>query len=172
MAFDTYMIVPGAPGESLVTNLKDIRGRTVTQVPFEVFAFSFGVSDQVTIGSGSGGGTAGKPTLSTFNITRKSDKASLPLFRSSLTGKFLASAQVLMVRAGSSALTIAQYDMTNVFVESMQWSGSSGGDDTPTESVSFTPVIFRYRYVVQNADGSPGPVQTLVYDQSKNTVGP
>ena len=31
----------------------------------------------------------------------------------------------------------SKYDFTDVMVESIQWSGSSGGDDTPTESVSF-----------------------------------
>ena len=30
-----------------------------------------------------------------------------------------------------------KYDFTDVMVESIQWSGSTGGDDTPTESVSF-----------------------------------
>jgi len=29
-----------------------------------------------------------------------------------------------------------KYVFTDVMVESVQWSGSSGGDDTPTESVS------------------------------------
>ena len=33
--------------------------------------------------------------------------------------------------------TFMKYTFTDVMVESIQWSGSSGGDDTPTESVSF-----------------------------------
>ena len=39
-----------------------------------------------------------------------------------------------------------KYVFTDVMVESVQWSGSTGGDDTPTESVSlaFAKVAIEY----------------------------
>jgi len=36
-------------------------------------------------------------------------------------------------------------------VESVQWSGSSGGDDTPTESVSFAFGTVKITYNLQNS---------------------
>ena len=59
MPFSIYMIVPGAAGESTVAGLKDIHGRAITQVPFEVYSFSLGESNPVTFGSGGGAPTAG-----------------------------------------------------------------------------------------------------------------
>ena len=39
-----------------------------------------------------------------------------------------------------------KYEFTDVMVESIQWSGSTGGDDTPTESLSlaFAKVAINY----------------------------
>ena len=46
--------------------------------------------------------------------------------------------------------TYLQYDFTDVMVESIQWSGSSGGDDTPTESVSFAFAKVKITYNKQD----------------------
>ena len=48
-----------------------------------------------------------------------------------------------------------KYTFTDVMVESVQWSGSTGGDDTPTESVSlaFAKVAIEY-----SEAGRRGPV--------------
>ena len=43
------------------------------------------------------------------------------------------------------------YTFTDVMVESIQWSGSSGGDDTPTESVSFAFAKVAISYFKQDA---------------------
>ena len=43
-----------------------------------------------------------------------------------------------------------EYDFTDVMVESIQWSGSSGGDDTPTESVSFAFAKVTIKYSLQD----------------------
>ena len=46
------------------------------------------------------------------------------------------------------------YEFENVMVESIQWSGSSGGDDTPTESVSLAFSKVKIQYKPQKKDGS------------------
>ena len=164
MAFNTYMIIPGVPGEAKSKNLKDIHGAPVTTAPFEVFSFSWGASNPVTIGAGAG---AGKPSVSSFNIMKKNELSSIPLFRSSLTGGALKSAQVLLVMAAGPATTFEQYDFSTVYVESIQWSGSSGGDDTPAESVSFAFTAGRISYLAPNKT-----IQTVQFNLATNQVGP
>jgi type VI secretion system secreted protein Hcp len=76
------------------------------------------------------------------------------LFSSCCTGAHFANAQVVMRKASGTAAkqsTFIQYDFTDVMVESIQWSGSSGGDDTPTESVSFAFAKVEITYNMQNS---------------------
>jgi type VI secretion system secreted protein Hcp len=149
MAFDTYMQVGG--GTVVVGEA------TASGIPagaFEIFSFSWGASNPTTVGTTGGGLSAGKVSVSSFNIMKKSEKSSPILFSSCCTGAHFTSAQVVMRKAaGTSAKqsTFIQYDFTDVMVESIQWSGSSGGDDTPTESVSFAFAKVTITYSVQNS---------------------
>jgi type VI secretion system secreted protein Hcp len=49
------------------------------------------------------------------------------------------------------------YSFKEVFVESIQWSGSSGGDDSPTESVSFSFGACKLQYWPQKKTGGQNP---------------
>jgi type VI secretion system secreted protein Hcp len=53
-------------------------------------------------------------------------------------------------------------------IESIQWSGSSGGDDTPSESVSMAYGELTINYTPQKADGTQGTLVTAKWDQVKN----
>ena len=55
----------------------------------------------------------------------------------------------------------------NVMVESVQWSGSSGGDDTPTESVSFAFGKVTVEYKTQGKDGKLVAGTPVVWDVTK-----
>ncbi len=59
---------------------------------------------------------------------------------------------------GESPVDFLMYEFENVYVESVQWSGASGGDDRPTESLSlaFGKVTVTYTpQADQGATGSP-----------------
>lgn len=168
MAFDTYMIVDGAKvvqGEATATDLKPATGW------FEIFSFSLGASNPTTVGSGSTGLSAGKVSVSSFNIMKKTENSSAPLFQACCNGQHFATASVVMRKAAGASgkqATFLQYDFTDVMVESVQWSGSSGGDDTPTESVSFAFAAVKVGYTPQKtADGSPGTLNTASWDLTK-----
>ena len=136
MAFDTYMQI--ADGTTVVGEA------TASGIPtgaFEIFSFSWGASNPTTVSTTGGGLTAGKVSVSSFNVMKKTEKSSCPLFVACCTGQHYTSALVIMRKAtGTSGQQqiFLQYTFTDVMVESVQWSGSSGGDDTPTESVSFS----------------------------------
>ena len=66
-------------------------------------------------------------------------------------------------------MTFLQYDFTDVMVESIQWSGSSGGDDTPTESVSFAFAKVKVTYNKQ--DDAPAPLRPASRQLGPQTTG-
>ena len=163
MAFDTYITI------------KDIEGEVVAagvEKSIEIYSFSWGVSAPVT--PGSTGGTAlsaGKAQMSSFNIMKKVDKASAKLFQSVADGKQINEATVTMRKAGGDAGQAAflVYEFTDLLVESVQWSGSSGGDDTPTESVSLAFAKCQIEYTMYDLKGTPSKGGQAAWDLHKLT---
>jgi type VI secretion system secreted protein Hcp len=131
MAFDAYLKIEGVDGE---VQSKGMEKTT------EIYSFSFGASNPTSVKSSGGAGlSAGKVELSSFNFMKKLDKTSSVLFQACCTGKHFPKATLSLRKAGGDAgqAVFLEYLLTQVFVDSVQWSGSTGGDDTPTESVSF-----------------------------------
>lgn len=145
MAFDTYLAIADIPGEA--------KGMPGT---IEIYSFSWGASNPVTVGSGSGGISGGKVTISSFNVMKKTDAASTKLFVHACSGKIIPEMTVTMRKQTGSGgqADFLTYKFTQVMVESIQWSGSTGGDDSPTESVSFAFAKVNITYKKQEADGS------------------
>lgn len=158
MAFDTYLEIPDIPGEA-------------TGMPntIEIYSFSWGASNPVTIGSGTGGISAGKVSVSSFNVMKKTDKASAKLFLNACTGAVIAEMTIHMRKqTGAGGQTdFLVYKFTEVMVESIQWSGSTGGDDSPTESVSFAFAKVNITYSGQGADGGLAVLGEAEYDVHK-----
>jgi len=129
MPFDTFLDITGVQGESTA---KDMEGK------IEIYSFSWGASNPTTVGSGKEGLTGGKVAISSFNVMKKTEKSSPVLFAACCIGKHFDKAIVTMRKAGGEAgqKPFLVYTFEDVMIESIQWSGSTGGDDTPTESVS------------------------------------
>jgi type VI secretion system secreted protein Hcp len=147
MAFDSFLDIAGITGESTA---KGFEGKV------EIVSFSWGGSNAITVGSGTGGMSGGKVSLSCFNLMKRTDKASTDLFQGLCSGKHYATATVTMRKAGGEQLQYLTYKFTDVMVESIQWSGSTGGDDTPVESLSLAYSKVEIEYKPQNANGSLG----------------
>jgi type VI secretion system secreted protein Hcp len=149
MAFDTYVVFPKGEikGESTAKGFKDA---------FEIYSFSFGASNPITIGTHSGGASAGKVSVSSFNVMKKTDSASAQLFLNCCTGTHAEEMEVHCRKATGTGgqQDFLTYKFKGVFIESIQWSGSSGGDDTPTESVSFAFSKVEITYKKQDAKGA------------------
>jgi type VI secretion system secreted protein Hcp len=147
MAFDTFLKIesPDLKGESTA---KSFEGQ------IELYSFSWGASNPVTVGSGTSGLGAGRVSVSSFNVMKKTDKASPELFMACCTGKHYGKATVTMRKAGGKQENFLVYTFTEVMVESIQWSGSSGGDDTPAESLSLAFGKVEVSYTAQKPDGT------------------
>ncbi len=146
MAFDAYLKIegPDVAGESKATGFEK---------QIALYSFSWGASNPVTFGSGTGGG-AGKVSVSSFNLMKKTDSASPLLFQSCCKGDHYKKATVTLRKAGGEQINYLVYEFDTVFVESIQWSGSSGGDDTPTESLSLAYAKVTISYQPQTDKGA------------------
>ena len=155
MAYDAFIKFPGVDGES---------SRKGFEKQIEVLSFSLGASNPTTIGAGGGGG-AGKVSISSFNFMKHSDVTSPLLFQKCCAGEHFDKVTVTLNKAGGKApVKFLVYDFEKVFVESVQWSGSSGGDDTPVESVSLAFGKVTVTYTAQNPDGTPGATKIGQWD--------
>jgi type VI secretion system secreted protein Hcp len=166
MAFDAFMWFEGGT--------PPIEGETTDDVfkankAFELYSFSLGASNPVTVGSAGGGMGAGKVSLSSLNVMKKTDNASPTLFNASCRGTHYPKAHVVLRKAGGKQTNYIQFDFVEVMIESIQWSGSSGGDDSPSESASFAYGTLTLSYWPQKPDGTQGTMNSFSWDQLTNT---
>jgi type VI secretion system secreted protein Hcp len=161
MAFDAYLKLDTVDGEST---------RKGFEKWIEIFSFSLGASNPATIGSGAGAG-AGKVSMSALSVMKKSDATSPKLFGACCAGKHFPKASLVLNKAGGDAsVDYIKYEFTEVFVDSVQWSGASGGDDTPTESLSLAFATVHVTYTPQKADGTKGTAVIGGWDVKKNVA--
>ncbi len=146
--WDAYMTVEGVTGESQ---------REGHEGEIELKSFSFGGSNISSVGQGGGGGT-GTVSLSEFSILKMTDATSAELFQHMCDGEHFPTAKVTLYKSGGSAgpLDYLVYDFEEVYVTSVQWSGSEGGDPVPHEQVSFAFGKVGITYAEQNQDGTRG----------------
>ena len=156
MAFDAFIDLDGVKGES---TRKGFEGQ------IELLNFSFGAHNPTTIGSGGGGG-AGKVTLSAFSFNKWTDAASPTLFQACCKGKHFPKCKVTLHKAGGDeAVDYLVYDFEKCYVESIQWSGSSGGSDRPDESVQMAFGKVTITYTPQTETGAKGSPVVASWDQ-------
>ncbi len=163
MAFDAFIKIHGVEGESI---------RKGHEKEIEIYSFSWGASNPTTVGHGTGL-TAGKVSVSSFNIMKKTDKASPSLFQACCIGKTFTDATVTLQKASGNAASpihFLTYKFKDVMVESIQWSGASGGDDTPTESVSLAFGSVQIDYTPQGMEGDASGNASASWDIAKVTT--
>jgi len=164
MAFDAYMKItgPDVAGESTATDMENY---------IEVYSFSWGSSNPSTVGPGSSGISAGRASVSSFNIMKKTETSSPSLFAACCAGQHYKKAEVQLRKATGTdggQKVFLKYTFEDVMVESVQWSGSTGGDDTPTESVSFAFAKVGMEYFKQDTDsGAMKSAGKATWDQTK-----
>lgn len=160
MPFDAYIDIKDVPGESTAKGFEK---------KIELFSFSWGASNPVTIGPGQGGASSGRVSISSFNVMKKTDVASPKLFKACCTGDHWDEMKVsLRKQTGTAGQDVfLLYTFNEVYVESVQWSGSTGGDATPTESVSFAFGKVTVEYKTQGKDGKLVAGTPVVWDITK-----
>lgn len=157
MAFDTWIKFEGIEGEGTASGFEK---------QTEIYSFSWGASNPTTVGASGRGIGASKVSLSSFNIMKKLDSTSPHLFEKCCKGDHVNKVTVTMRKAGGKQEVFHKIEFETCMIESIQWSGSSGGDDTPTESVSIAFLKVSNGYAKQKKEGGVEGMVTKIWDQA------
>jgi len=156
MSVDMFLKLDGIDGESIKTGFEKW---------IEISSFSNGVSNHSLVAHGTGSG-AGKADVSSISMQKMLDAASPFLFIKCATGKHIATGNMVCRESTGDATTQVyyQYDMTEVFIDSVSWGGGAGAGK-PSESLSVSAKKLVISYWPQNADGTLGSKIVKGYDQ-------
>lgn len=135
MAIDTHIKFDGVDGEA---THKDHKGE------IQVLAWSWGLSNatNVTAGGGSGKGKA-EPGEVSFMHTY--DKASPILAKKCAQGAHFKEVVMTSRKAGEGQKDFLKVTLKEVYITSVQPSGSSGGDITENVAMSYGSIDFSYK---------------------------
>jgi type VI secretion system secreted protein Hcp len=160
MGTEIYLKLDGIDGESEKSGAKDY---------IEIFSFSNGASNPTSVAFGTGSG-AGKVDISSLSLQKRLDKSSPILFQNCCQGTHIANGHMFVREATGDSTTeiYYQYDMTEVFVDSISWGGAEGGGK-PTESLSLSSKTLTITYWPQDTSGKLGTKIPFGWDISKNT---
>lgn len=159
MAYDVYLELDGIKGEATA---KGHEGQIA------ILSISWGCSAATTVGAGKGGISASKVQISSFNIMKQLDSSSVPLFQACCTGKHIPKATITFRKqTGDAQEGFLVYKLEDVMIEMLQTSGNSGGDDTPTESVSMAFAKMEVEYKKQGKDGKLTAAGQAAWDLTK-----
>jgi type VI secretion system secreted protein Hcp len=148
MAVDYFLKLDGIQGESQVADHKD---------EIQILSWSWGAT-QVSSVAGTGGSGAGKADLSDFSIMAYFDKSTPKFFKSICAGTHIKTGTMSAIKAGADGKPYLKVDFKELFVHSLQISGSS---EIPSVSISFSYNEIKIDYSTQNEQGnlaSTGPV--------------
>jgi len=157
MAVDFFFKLAGIEGESLDDKHKN---------EITVMSFSWGAS-QTTSVSGSGGSGAGKATLADLSIMKNYDASSAPMYKALLLGTHIATGVLTAVKSGADGSPFLTISLGEVFVTSIQVSGSS---EVPMESVSFSYNTIKTQYSQQDETGKLLAKAAINYNLKGNVV--
>ncbi|MFP5230378.1 MAG: Hcp family type VI secretion system effector [Acidobacteriota bacterium] len=155
MAVDYYLKLDQIKGEAADSNFKD---------QIQILSWSWGAS-QVSSVAGTGGSGAGKADLSDFSIMAHFDKSTPKFFNAIITGEHIKTGTMSAVKAGAKGKPYLKVDFKELFVTSLQISGSS---EVPTVSISFTYNEIKIDYSAQNEEGNLESTGPVTYNLKEN----
>ena len=120
---------------------------------WQLFSFSWGVSHPVQVG----GGPPGQPSFSDLSLLKKLDSASVGALLKVAQGSPFGAVYLSFVENSGAPFLSYEIKMETVYFSSIQHSGSAGGDDRPTESVSFSYGKITWTYYPRPSPGNPNP---------------
>lgn len=110
----------------------------------EIDSFSVGAFNAAYIDP-KGVFSSGNPSLSSMNITKPVDQTSPGFFKALTAGSQIPEVKLFLRRSGTTEDFMKLY-LKTVVVDSVSWSGSSGGGEAPYESISLFYGSFKVEY--------------------------
>ena len=159
MAYDAFLKLDGVNGEVQDSQFEKW---------IEVESFSWGMS-QTGTGATGGGGGAGKVSFQDLHITKPTDKSSAALFLKCASGQHFQKADLHVRKAGGDATgassVFLKIELVDVLVSSAQFEGANGGDDRPSEDVTFN-----FGKILLEYDAPDGEVDRFTWDLATGKV--
>ena len=122
---------------------------------FEVTNFKFNMDNKESLdseGSSGSGSKAGKAKFQDFEITKRVDTASMPLYKACSLATLFPSLMLACRRAGGSNVIYLQFIFRYVRVTGITWNGGEGGQLT-TEVVTFNFKAMGAQYIPETSAG-------------------
>jgi type VI secretion system secreted protein Hcp len=139
-----YLKLDGLDGESVDEDHKNW---------IEVESWSWGVDNPASFAQGQGGQST-QAHVSSLNVVKHCDKASVTLYKDCTTGKHITSGTLSCLKLdGDSRVEYMKVDLTDVMVSSVQWS-ASGSEHHVHESLGLVFAEFKQTYKLQQDTGS------------------
>jgi len=160
MASDMFLELTNVKGESTVKGFEE---------KMDIHSFSFGVSNTGTAGYGGGAG-AGRANVSDLSLGKLVDKATPILYKFCFSGKHIDKATLTVRKAGGDKpVEYLKYEMTEVFITSVQSSDSAGGSiASESLSLNFNKLVMTYSG--QDKSGAAKAESPVTLDIAENTV--
>jgi type VI secretion system secreted protein Hcp len=161
MGIEIFFTIDGITGESTKSGAEGW---------IEIFSFSNGASNPSSVAFGTGSG-AGKVDISSISFQKQLDLSSPYLFANCCSGAHTDKG-TMIVRESTGATTTQvyfQYDLTEVFIDSISWGGAAGGGK-PSESLSVSAKSIMVTYWPQNSDGTLGTQIPKGWNQTTNAA--
>jgi len=151
MSVDYFLKIQGIEGES-----EDAKHPNEIQLE----SWSWGENQSGSFAYGGGGG-AGKVQMTDFSFVMKANKASPKLFLACANGEHIPEALLTGRKAGKEQQDFMKVKFSDLLISSYVTGGSGGGgDEIPTESISFNFAKIEMEYREQRPDGQlEGPVR-------------
>jgi type VI secretion system secreted protein Hcp len=154
MAVDYFLKVDGIDGES-----ED--SKHSGEIDLE--SFSWGETQTGSHSFGGGGG-AGKVQMQDFHFVMKHCNASPKLSLACAEDEHIKKGVLTCRKAGKEQQEYLKVTMSDLLISSYQTSGSSHGDEVPTDQVSLNFSKIEFEYKDQKADGTLGGTTKTGYD--------
>ena len=146
---NVYLELPGIPGESIATGFEN---------QIELTSFQLGVSRNAA---------AKGPEFSAVSVTKRVDKSSPELMLRTANGTTLPTAKVQFTTTGAEKVDVyLRYCFTGVRITN--FTQSSGGDERPSESISFSYATIVQSYTQGSETGGAGTVFDEGWDLLRN----
>jgi len=157
VAVDMFMKLEGISGESTDHKHKG---------EIDVLAWSWGVSNSGSAHVGGGAG-AGKANFQDLSFTKYVDLASTPLLLAAANGKHVATATLVVRKAGENPLEYITITMNECLISSVS-TGGSGGEDRLTENVTLNFAKVEVAYKEQSKTGAAAGTGDFKWDIAGN----
>jgi type VI secretion system secreted protein Hcp len=157
MAVDYFLTLDGIQGESEDEKHKN---------DIQILSWSWGGSQTSSV-AGTGGSGAGKVSLSDFSVMTYFDKSTPKVFKSICAGTHVKTGTMNAIKSGSDGKPYLKVDFKELFVTSLQISGSS---EVPSVSISFSYNEIKIDYSTQNEQGNVTSTGAVTMNTKTNTL--